>query len=196
MADPSAPHRTPETPRGWHQMTTRNRTPHRMNHHKASARLAQLQPSAPIVSNSSCANHPAPGTCYHKPTAFCLNDGSQPWKQRWSISNLEWEKPSPFLGPGCRCHESGLGELWFFPSNGLIKEELEKELRSTFRSRKTKALRSFHFSLFGRVQPPQEKSQPEEEAARTDVRHRWYRYLHPGMAAEDSSWLFKLCEQV
>ncbi|XP_075284956.1 DNA repair protein RAD52 homolog isoform X2 [Opisthocomus hoazin] len=66
MADPSAGHRTPETPRGWHQMTTRNRTPHRMNHHKASARLAQLQPSAPIVSNSSCANHPAPECSPHR----------------------------------------------------------------------------------------------------------------------------------
>ncbi|NXT34724.1 RAD52 protein, partial [Pelecanoides urinatrix] len=55
MADRSTGHRTPETPPGRHQMTTRNRTPHRMNYHKASARLAQLQPSATIISNSSCA---------------------------------------------------------------------------------------------------------------------------------------------
>ncbi|XP_030335543.1 DNA repair protein RAD52 homolog isoform X3 [Strigops habroptila] len=51
MAEPSVGHRTPETPRGCHQMTTRNRTPHRMNYHKAS-RLAQLQPSAAIVSSN------------------------------------------------------------------------------------------------------------------------------------------------
>ncbi|XP_074757395.1 DNA repair protein RAD52 homolog isoform X3 [Athene noctua] len=62
-ADPSAGHQTPETPCGHHQMTkmtTRNRTPHRMNYHKASARLAQLQPSATIVSNRSCANQHTP----------------------------------------------------------------------------------------------------------------------------------------
>ncbi|NXC19175.1 RAD52 protein, partial [Corythaeola cristata] len=60
MADPSAGHRTPGTPHGHHQMTTRNRTPHRMNSHKAAARLLQLQPSATIMSNSSCANHHSP----------------------------------------------------------------------------------------------------------------------------------------
>ncbi|XP_061220013.1 DNA repair protein RAD52 homolog isoform X1 [Neopsephotus bourkii] len=52
MADPSAKQQTPETPSGCHQMTTRNRTPHRMNYHKASARLAQLQPSATSMSSN------------------------------------------------------------------------------------------------------------------------------------------------
>ncbi|XP_075563092.1 DNA repair protein RAD52 homolog isoform X2 [Pelecanus crispus] len=66
MADPSAGHRTPETPRGCHQMTTRNRTPHRMNYHKASARLAQLQPSTTIVSNSSCASQHTLGCSPHR----------------------------------------------------------------------------------------------------------------------------------
>ncbi|KFP86991.1 PREDICTED: DNA repair protein RAD52 homolog [Apaloderma vittatum] len=65
-ADPSPGHQTPETPRGCHQMTTRNRTPHRMNYHKASARLAQLQPSATTVSNSSCANQHAPECSPHR----------------------------------------------------------------------------------------------------------------------------------
>ncbi|NXS71061.1 RAD52 protein, partial [Pandion haliaetus] len=60
MADPSAGQQTPETPRGSHQMTTRSRTPHRINYHKASARLAPLQPSATIMSNSSCANQHTP----------------------------------------------------------------------------------------------------------------------------------------
>ncbi|XP_033919252.1 DNA repair protein RAD52 homolog [Melopsittacus undulatus] len=52
MADPSAQQETPETPSGCHQMTTRNRTPHRMNYHKASATLAQLQPSATIMNSN------------------------------------------------------------------------------------------------------------------------------------------------
>ncbi|NXY24650.1 RAD52 protein, partial [Atrichornis clamosus] len=56
----SAGHQPPETPCGHHQMTTRNRTPHRMNHHKASARLAQLQPPAAGTSHS-CANQHSPG---------------------------------------------------------------------------------------------------------------------------------------
>ncbi|KFO73372.1 DNA repair protein RAD52 homolog [Cuculus canorus] len=60
MADASAGCQTSETPCGHHQMITRNRTPHRMNHHKAAARLAQLQPSATIMSNSGCANQQAP----------------------------------------------------------------------------------------------------------------------------------------
>ncbi|NXD77883.1 RAD52 protein, partial [Halcyon senegalensis] len=53
MADPAVGHQTPETPRGHHQMTTRNRTPHRLSYHRASARLAQAQPSAAIMSNSA-----------------------------------------------------------------------------------------------------------------------------------------------
>ncbi|NXH19662.1 RAD52 protein, partial [Bucco capensis] len=60
MSDPSAGHQTPETPRGHHQMTTRNRTPHRVNHHRAPARLVQLQPSATTMSNNSCANQHTP----------------------------------------------------------------------------------------------------------------------------------------
>ncbi|XP_074972059.1 DNA repair protein RAD52 homolog isoform X1 [Phalacrocorax aristotelis] len=60
MAEPSAGHQMPETPRGCHQMTTRNRTPHRMSYHKASARLTQLQPSATIVSNGSSAGQHIP----------------------------------------------------------------------------------------------------------------------------------------
>ncbi|NWH45517.1 RAD52 protein, partial [Fregata magnificens] len=66
VADPSAGHRTPETPCGRHQMTTRNRTPHRMNYHKASARLAQLQPSAAIMSNISCASQHLPEWSPHR----------------------------------------------------------------------------------------------------------------------------------
>ncbi|KFW09344.1 PREDICTED: DNA repair protein RAD52 homolog [Fulmarus glacialis] len=66
MAEPSAGHRTPETPRGHHQMTTRNRTPHRMTYHKASARLVQLQPSATIMSNSSCASQHTPECSPHR----------------------------------------------------------------------------------------------------------------------------------
>ncbi|NWI25540.1 RAD52 protein, partial [Sula dactylatra] len=65
IADPSAGHQVPETPRGCHQMTTRNRTPHRMNYHKASATLVQLQPSATIVSKSSCASHHTPERSPH-----------------------------------------------------------------------------------------------------------------------------------
>uniref|UniRef100_A0A8C5UIT6 DNA repair protein RAD52 homolog n=1 Tax=Malurus cyaneus samueli TaxID=2593467 RepID=A0A8C5UIT6_9PASS len=56
----SAWHQAPETPRGHHQMSTRNRTPHRMNQHKASARLAQLQPPTAAM-NTSCANQHTPG---------------------------------------------------------------------------------------------------------------------------------------
>ncbi|NXY69793.1 RAD52 protein, partial [Glareola pratincola] len=66
MADPPAGHRTPETPHGRHQMTTRNRTPHRMNCHKAPARLAQWQPSAAITSHSSCANQHTPEHSPHR----------------------------------------------------------------------------------------------------------------------------------
>ncbi|NWU90956.1 RAD52 protein, partial [Upupa epops] len=54
-ADASARHGTPETPRR-HQMTTRNRTPHRTSCHRASARLVQLQPSAATVTSYSCAD--------------------------------------------------------------------------------------------------------------------------------------------
>ncbi|NXT52872.1 RAD52 protein, partial [Pluvianellus socialis] len=60
MAAPPAGHQTPETPHRHHQMTTRNRTPHRTNCHKASARLAQLQPPASATSHSSCANQRTP----------------------------------------------------------------------------------------------------------------------------------------
>ncbi|KFV16495.1 DNA repair protein RAD52 [Tauraco erythrolophus] len=60
MADPSAGHGTPGPPHGHHQMTTGNRTPHRMNSHKTSARFVQLQPSAAIMSNISCANQCTP----------------------------------------------------------------------------------------------------------------------------------------
>ncbi|NXK04917.1 RAD52 protein, partial [Herpetotheres cachinnans] len=66
MADPSAGQQTPETPCGHHGMTTRNRTPHRMNYHKASARLAQLQPSAATMSNSSCAAQHTPEYSPHR----------------------------------------------------------------------------------------------------------------------------------
>ncbi|XP_049678640.1 DNA repair protein RAD52 homolog isoform X3 [Accipiter gentilis] len=57
MADPSAGQQTPETPRGSHQMTTRSRTPHRMNYHITTA---PLQPSPTIMSTSSCANQHTP----------------------------------------------------------------------------------------------------------------------------------------
>ncbi|NXB64538.1 RAD52 protein, partial [Struthidea cinerea] len=61
MSEPSpAAHQAPETPRGHHQMGTRSRTPHRVTQHKASARLAQLQPSA-AASSTSCANQHTPG---------------------------------------------------------------------------------------------------------------------------------------
>ncbi|NXX46607.1 RAD52 protein, partial [Tricholaema leucomelas] len=73
-ADPSAGHQTPKTPPGCHQMTTRNRTPHRMNYHTAPARLAQLQPSATIMSNKSCANQ--------NPSDCSPHRRSQSWKKR------------------------------------------------------------------------------------------------------------------
>ncbi|KFO54423.1 DNA repair protein RAD52 homolog isoform X2 [Corvus cornix cornix] len=61
MSEPSpAAHQAPETPRGHHQLGTRSRTPHRVNQHKASARLAQLQPPA-AASSTSCANQHTPG---------------------------------------------------------------------------------------------------------------------------------------
>ncbi|NWR84397.1 RAD52 protein, partial [Furnarius figulus] len=61
MADPSsAGHHTPEAAHGQHQVRTRSRTPHRPSHHKASARLAQLQPPAPATSNSRAIRH-SPG---------------------------------------------------------------------------------------------------------------------------------------
>ncbi|KFQ35937.1 DNA repair protein RAD52 [Mesitornis unicolor] len=66
MADASAGHQTPETPRGHHQMTTRNRTPHRMNYHKAAARFPQLQPSATAMSHSSWASHHIPECSPHR----------------------------------------------------------------------------------------------------------------------------------
>ncbi|NXP18121.1 RAD52 protein, partial [Scytalopus superciliaris] len=60
-ADPSsAGLQTPETAHGHHQARTRARTPHRTNHHKASARLTQLQPPAPGVGNSRASQH-SPG---------------------------------------------------------------------------------------------------------------------------------------
>ncbi|XP_056196431.1 DNA repair protein RAD52 homolog isoform X1 [Falco biarmicus] len=74
MADPSAGQRTPETPRGHHGMTTRSRTPHRMNYHKASARLAQLQPSATTMSNNS--------SCANQQTSECSPHRSQSLKKR------------------------------------------------------------------------------------------------------------------
>ncbi|XP_071624625.1 DNA repair protein RAD52 homolog [Heliangelus exortis] len=66
MTDPPAGQQTSETPHGHHQMTTRNRTPHRTNHHKAAARFAQLQPSATVVSNSSSANQNTPEYSPHR----------------------------------------------------------------------------------------------------------------------------------
>ncbi|NXI59409.1 RAD52 protein, partial [Chloroceryle aenea] len=60
MSDSAAGHQTPKTPRGHHQMTTRNRTPHRLNYHRAAARAAQAQPSATVVNSSSCANQHTP----------------------------------------------------------------------------------------------------------------------------------------
>ncbi|NXS10933.1 RAD52 protein, partial [Neodrepanis coruscans] len=61
MSDPSsAEHQPHETPQGHYQMRARKRTPHRMTHHKSSARLAQLQPPDTVMSNS-CANQHSPG---------------------------------------------------------------------------------------------------------------------------------------
>ncbi|NWV26747.1 RAD52 protein, partial [Origma solitaria] len=61
MPEPSsAGQQAPDTPRGHHQMSTRSRTPHRMNQHKASARLGQVQPLAAATS-TSCANQHSPG---------------------------------------------------------------------------------------------------------------------------------------
>ncbi|NXD09939.1 RAD52 protein, partial [Nothocercus nigrocapillus] len=58
MAGQSAGYQAPGTPLGHHHMTTRNRTPQRMNYHKSSARLAQLHSSANLVSRSHCASSP------------------------------------------------------------------------------------------------------------------------------------------
>ncbi|XP_069716908.1 DNA repair protein RAD52 homolog [Phaenicophaeus curvirostris] len=66
MADASAGCQASEMPHRHHQMMTRNRTPHRTNHHKASARFAPLQPSATTTSNSSCANQPASECSPHR----------------------------------------------------------------------------------------------------------------------------------
>ncbi|XP_025972679.2 DNA repair protein RAD52 homolog isoform X2 [Dromaius novaehollandiae] len=63
MAGPSTGHQTSETPLGHHQMTTCNSTPQRTNYHKSSARLAQLQPSTNLMSNSHCANWPVSEYC-------------------------------------------------------------------------------------------------------------------------------------
>ncbi|XP_025972683.2 DNA repair protein RAD52 homolog isoform X6 [Dromaius novaehollandiae] len=63
MAGPSTGHQTSETPLGHHQMTTCNSTPQRTNYHKSSARLAQLQPSTNLMSNSHCANWPVSAEC-------------------------------------------------------------------------------------------------------------------------------------
>ncbi|NXK30718.1 RAD52 protein, partial [Piprites chloris] len=61
MPDPSsAGHQTPKTAPGHHPARARNRTPHRTSHHKASARLAQLQPPA-AATGSSTANQHSPG---------------------------------------------------------------------------------------------------------------------------------------
>ncbi|XP_054024165.1 DNA repair protein RAD52 homolog [Dryobates pubescens] len=65
-ADPPAGPQTPATHPGGHQMTTRNRTPHRANYHTAPARLAQLQASAVIRSNNSCANQHSPDCSPHR----------------------------------------------------------------------------------------------------------------------------------
>ncbi|NXU84602.1 RAD52 protein, partial [Xiphorhynchus elegans] len=60
VADPSSGgQHTPEAAHGHHQARTR-RTPHRTSHHKASARLAQLQPPAPVTPNSRAIQH-SPG---------------------------------------------------------------------------------------------------------------------------------------
>ncbi|NWI49170.1 RAD52 protein, partial [Calyptomena viridis] len=62
-SDPSsAGHQTHETPHRHHQVMTCKKTPHRTNHHKASARLAQLQPPATVTGNS-CANQHSPAEC-------------------------------------------------------------------------------------------------------------------------------------
>ncbi|NWH76128.1 RAD52 protein, partial [Piaya cayana] len=66
MADASAGCQASETPHKHHQMMTRNRTPHRTNHHNASYRLAFLQPSASTMSNSSCTNQPTPECSPHR----------------------------------------------------------------------------------------------------------------------------------
>ncbi|XP_025972684.2 DNA repair protein RAD52 homolog isoform X7 [Dromaius novaehollandiae] len=66
MAGPSTGHQTSETPLGHHQMTTCNSTPQRTNYHKSSARLAQLQPSTNLMSNSHCANWPVSECTPHR----------------------------------------------------------------------------------------------------------------------------------
>lgn len=58
----SAARQAPETPSGHQQMSTRSRTPSRGTQHKASARLAQLQPPA-AAPNTSCAHQHTPGRC-------------------------------------------------------------------------------------------------------------------------------------
>ncbi|XP_052523538.1 DNA repair protein RAD52 homolog isoform X2 [Tympanuchus pallidicinctus] len=73
-AGPPAAHQPPETPRGCHQMTTRNRTPQRMHSHKPSVRFAQLQPSAALMGSSHGANQHTPEQSPHR--------RSQSWKKR------------------------------------------------------------------------------------------------------------------
>uniref|UniRef100_A0A803XZZ6 DNA repair protein RAD52 homolog n=1 Tax=Meleagris gallopavo TaxID=9103 RepID=A0A803XZZ6_MELGA len=74
-AGPPAAHQPPETPRGCHQMTTRNRTPQRMHSYKPSVRFAQLQPSAALTGNSHGANQ-------HTPAEHSPHRRSQSWKKR------------------------------------------------------------------------------------------------------------------
>ncbi|XP_052523537.1 DNA repair protein RAD52 homolog isoform X1 [Tympanuchus pallidicinctus] len=74
-AGPPAAHQPPETPRGCHQMTTRNRTPQRMHSHKPSVRFAQLQPSAALMGSSHGANQ-------HTPAEQSPHRRSQSWKKR------------------------------------------------------------------------------------------------------------------
>lgn len=91
-----------------------------------------------------------------------------PSQGSWYVGKVRWEKHSFLLDLAADAVTGGLENRLLF-SYCPIKEELEKELRNTFRSKKKCPFLTF--SLFGRVQPPQEKSELEEKEVGTYMRH-------------------------
>uniref|UniRef100_A0A8B9Q7W9 DNA repair protein RAD52 homolog n=1 Tax=Apteryx owenii TaxID=8824 RepID=A0A8B9Q7W9_APTOW len=89
MAGPSAGHQTPETPFGHHQMITHNRMPQRANYHKSSARLAQLQPSTNLMSNSHCANWPVAEYCDSGVGELSSSPSNDPLKEELEKNQVE-----------------------------------------------------------------------------------------------------------
>lgn len=125
MSEPSpAAHQAPETPRGHHQMGTRSRTPHRMNQHKAPARLAQPQPPA-AASSTGCASQHTPGACCHK-GELCLHKGS------WYGGKVRWEKHSFLLDLAADAVTGGLENCLLFSIllsyQGRVRKRIEEHI--------------------------------------------------------------------